>query len=299
MRYGVSYIVPVYNKADCIEPVLKHIRCQTGGIPSEYIFVDDGSTDGSFDLVKHVTRDWSNTIVRRQTNSGAASATNHGIELATMKYVKFVDADDVLSYNATTVLLQALHGSDACLAYGATTYFDGEVAAVMMEPSHPLDIEIVPESLLRAIKGAMFNLSQCLVRLDAVREVGGCDERLVHAQDYSLSLRLALRWSFLRVSNLIVFMPRKVKQRVSNNLPWQLQRVTRGVGLFLEDNPDIPNEVKRYAARRATGRAWKFARRERNASVCSIWFWRYVGYYLGISTDYLSDIERSCDVFEP
>merc|ERR1711964_121003 len=98
----------------------------------------------------------------------------------------------------------------------------------------------------------------CLVRTDAVRKVGGCDERVVHSQEYSMTLRLARRWSIMRVDAPVAFIP-KDADRLSNHESRQLQRVTRALGLFLQDYPDVAPELRRFACRRAAGRAWHFA----------------------------------------
>ena len=44
---GVSFVVPVYNKARVLPPVLDAMAAQQGDFPREFIFVDDGSTDDS------------------------------------------------------------------------------------------------------------------------------------------------------------------------------------------------------------------------------------------------------------
>ena len=115
---GVSFIIPVYNKAAYLPKVLAAIAAQTGDFPREFIFVDDGSTDDSLNLLRELTQGWKNLTILQQANHGAAHATNRAIERASQPYLKFVDADDLLAAPATEVLLSALAPSDACLAYG-------------------------------------------------------------------------------------------------------------------------------------------------------------------------------------
>ncbi len=75
---GVSFVVPVYNKAPYLKDVLAAIRDQVGDFEREYIFIDDGSTDGSIELIQELTLNWANVIIHRQENHGSAHATNRG-----------------------------------------------------------------------------------------------------------------------------------------------------------------------------------------------------------------------------
>ena len=112
---GVSFVVPVYNKAPYLPGVLDAIKAQRGDFARQYIFIDDGSSDGSLALLKRLTRGWPDTLIESQPNRGSANATNRGIALAEFEFIKFVDADDLLAFDATEWLLRALEGSDACL----------------------------------------------------------------------------------------------------------------------------------------------------------------------------------------
>ena len=83
---GVSFLVPVYNKAPHLPAVLRQIARQTGDYPRQYVFVDDGSTDGSLEIVRELTADWDNTVIHGQSNKGSAGATNASISLADQPY---------------------------------------------------------------------------------------------------------------------------------------------------------------------------------------------------------------------
>lgn len=91
-----SIIVPSYNYAHCLPRVLDSVFSQ-GGDDYEIIVVDDGSTDNTADVMQgYMTRADGRLIYVRQENRGPSAARNHGIALATGRYVLFVDADDVL-----------------------------------------------------------------------------------------------------------------------------------------------------------------------------------------------------------
>jgi len=87
----VSVIIPIYNARDFICETLASVAAQTM-TDFEVIVVDDGSTDGSADLVcehPQVTR------CIRQDNRGVAAARNRGIQESSGRYLALLDHDDL------------------------------------------------------------------------------------------------------------------------------------------------------------------------------------------------------------
>lgn len=275
---GISFVIPVYNKEDWLPAVLDALAAQRGDFAREFIFVDDGSTDASMAVVEARTRGWENVVIVRQANGGSAAATNRGIALARMPYIKFCDADDLLAHDTTQVLLDALKADpQACLAFGGRHVFAERETIDLERPLTAGAVERIEAPLVPALRNSMFNPTQFLVRTAIAQAVGGCDERVVHSQEYSLTLRLARTGPFLRVSPVVAYIPAEVPGRLSARDPGrQLQRVTRAIAYFLADHPDVPGDLVREACRRAAGRAWKYQRRWRGKTFASPWFWRQV-----------------------
>jgi glycosyltransferase involved in cell wall biosynthesis len=89
----IAVVVPLYNKRPYIERTLASVLCQTSP-PSQIIVIDDGSTDGSGDLVRAV---FPGVSIIRQDNRGVGEARNAGLTEASSSWVAFIDADDVWS----------------------------------------------------------------------------------------------------------------------------------------------------------------------------------------------------------
>ena len=262
-KRGVSFVIPVYNKAKYIGPVLKQVARQKGDFEKQYIIVDDGSTDDSLKIIHEITSDWSDVTIVRQENKGAANATNAGIARVSQPYIKFVDADDLLTDTATDTLLSALENSTACLSFGEAIWYR-EDSSINFSISHlSPKIELLDNPLRLAMRNTMFNPTQCLAKSEAVDAVGGCDERTIHTQDYSLTLRLALHWPLLRIHMPVAYIPESVAQRVSADQAYVLRRVTRTLALFVRDHPELDKNIKQYACRRAASRAWRYSRRNK------------------------------------
>lgn len=98
----LSVIVPVYNGANYIETLWKDLKyqdCQD----CEYIFVDDGSEDGTWDILSDI-KDPRVKIIKGN-HEGPSSARNKGIDISCGEYIRFIDADDMISYNSNRMLL--------------------------------------------------------------------------------------------------------------------------------------------------------------------------------------------------
>lgn len=91
----ISVIVPVYNTEKYIEKCINSILKQTYS-NIELIIINDGSTDNSESIIKKITKNKSNVKYKKIKNSGVAHARNIGLEMATGKYVGFVDSDDFI-----------------------------------------------------------------------------------------------------------------------------------------------------------------------------------------------------------
>lgn len=94
----VSVIVPSYNCAEYIAETLVSLSAQNYSC-WEAIVVDDGSVDGTEDVVRKISSSDSRVRYVFQPNSGVSSARNHGIRLAKGQYILFLDADDLITPN--------------------------------------------------------------------------------------------------------------------------------------------------------------------------------------------------------
>ena len=113
----VSIILPVYNVENWIKQSIDSILSQTL-TNWEAIFVIDGSTDASLEIIRNFAAKDERCNLIIQPNQGQGAARNNGVSAAKGKYLLFLDPDDLLSTNALQVLVSAAEGADADVVFG-------------------------------------------------------------------------------------------------------------------------------------------------------------------------------------
>jgi len=96
MQGLVSIVVPVYNEADSIEPLVAEIDTAMGelGRPYEVVFVDDGSDDGTFGVLETLAQRHPGVrVVKLRRNFGKSAALTHGFAVACGEIVVTMDGD--------------------------------------------------------------------------------------------------------------------------------------------------------------------------------------------------------------
>jgi glycosyltransferase involved in cell wall biosynthesis len=298
---GVSFVVPIYNKRPFLAGMAAGLAGQRGDFPREFVFVDDGSTDGSGALIAELTAGWPDTRIIAQANSGPSVATNVGIAAARFPLIKPVDADDVLLPDATALLRQSLlRHQDAVLACGRAEGVASHDDAAARRRASAVATSGVSEAVYDALAGLLRNCSlgpsACLFRADAVRQAGGCDER-VFTQDYSLFLRLARAGAFVRLDTDVVLYPLAAAGRVNDGGPQVLHDFNLALFYFLSEHR-LPRRCRpNRAVRRGIMRAWRWARRREQAGPLNpallLLLWAYMR-FPGLPVDLL---RRSCAAF--
>ena len=259
---SISFVIPVFNKEKYLKFVLDSLKNQKGIFKREFIFIDDGSTDNSLSFLRSQTKNWKNTQIITQNNKGSAAATNVGIKLAKNKYIKFLDADDLILYDTTNSLLKIIEKEkNINLVYGLQRKVKDFSNIDLNEGINSEKISIIKDPIRSAMKNSMFNPSQFIVKTELCKKVGGCDERIKHSQEYSLTLRLSIYGGFLRLNQYLAILPENAPGQISEKKINQIYRVSKALEFFINDNEDLKKKYRVYAQRRLTGRSWRFAKK--------------------------------------
>jgi len=171
----VSVILPLYNGRDFIESSINSVLSQTYA-PFELLVVDDGSTDGSGDLVPVDPRI---RLFRRQ-NAGVAASRNFGISQAGGTYLAFIDQDDYWYPGKLRLQMQVLL-TDPEPGY-VVTLMHNHLIGTTKRPDW-----LKPELLTEDPVG--FLPSTLLVRRHVFTRIGLFTEDLVNASDLEWFVR--------------------------------------------------------------------------------------------------------------
>ena len=115
---SVSVVIPCFNARSYIKEAIESAFSQGDGI-DEVIVVDDGSNDGSLDLLLHLQQSvYTNLVVANHSdnqNLGVAQSRLLGASIAQSYYIAFLDADDIYFPEKTKVQLELLENHRECI----------------------------------------------------------------------------------------------------------------------------------------------------------------------------------------
>lgn len=117
----LSIVIPVYNEKNTLEQIVQKVQSvELPGVEKEYVLVDDGSSDGTIDILKKLeTANPHLKVHFKDVNSGKGFTLKEGFKHTTGDYVIVQDAD--LEYDPTDYkkLLRALEEENVDVVYGS------------------------------------------------------------------------------------------------------------------------------------------------------------------------------------
>ncbi len=142
----ISVIIPLYNKRESIAHTITSVVTQSVA-PREIIVVDDGSTDGSGEIVESLAAENPTIKLIRQQNCGVSAARNRAIEAAEGEFVALLDGDDAWSEDYIADICRLIERYPNCGAYATGFYVvDGEQRAVGDTPQREGIVDFFAES---------------------------------------------------------------------------------------------------------------------------------------------------------
>lgn len=196
----VSVILPVYNGERYLRFAIESVLRQTFQ-DFELIVVDDGSSDST----SQIARDYGGRVSYiRQDNTGAAGAFNHGLRLASGRYISWLSHDDVFMPTKLESQITAIShlGSPAvCYTDIQTIDSDGNVVAERMLPEHGR-----AEAPRQVLTCGLIVLAAYSVLYDrrCIDQVGVYSEEWRYQQDVEMLLRFARHFPLVRVPGALM-----------------------------------------------------------------------------------------------
>lgn len=200
-----SVILPLYNKAPYVSKAIKSVLSQTC-TDYELVIMDDGSSDGSFEVVEETIKGVERCRIYRQSNAGASMARNNAVSLSKGDYVCFLDADDWWepSFLESVSTLISEFPDAAIYGTGYTIVNEAKhktrVAAVGVESGFERGYINYCQVYANGMYMPLCTGSVCVKR-SVFDEMGGFKEQLKLGEDFDLWIRIALKYkvAFLNV----------------------------------------------------------------------------------------------------
>lgn len=183
----ISVVVPIYNTSKHLPHCLNSIIHQTYQ-NLEIILIDDGSTDNSYQIAESYAMKDPRVKLIHQKNTGQSAARNHGIKIATGKYISFIDSDDKITKDFIEQLLLPFSQQNTSLSVCGIHYKrlkQNSVSNVYINPvrqKHKSESHKAYILYLLTIDGRMYSSVNKLYKTSIVKKIS-FDQNLNFAED--------------------------------------------------------------------------------------------------------------------
>ena len=200
----VSAVIPTFNRREHVLRAVRSILSQSLP-PDEILVVDDGSTDGTAEAL---AAGFGKAVrVIRQQNAGVSSARRRGIEAAQGDWIAFLDSDDEWTPERQAVLTHAASGGSGVDWVFGDTEVVGEGPSLTLFDEFGLRLEApltrFDDPLSTQFPFQFSLLQSSLIRRSCLIDTGAFVEGLRSSEDFLVSFRAALTYSFAAVPDVV------------------------------------------------------------------------------------------------
>jgi len=185
----VSVVMPVYNSELYLADSIGSVLAQTF-TDWELICIDDGSSDGSLEVLRHYERADGRVRVVTRPHIGVTRARNDGMAVARGRYIAAMDSDDVALPARLRQQVAYMECHPECVCLGAAVTVVGPDLMPICDEPKSLDHQTIDCQTL-AGSGSAIRQPVAMFRTEAVRMIGGYRDECFTGEEADLYLRLA------------------------------------------------------------------------------------------------------------
>lgn len=233
----------VYNAKQYLVEAIESILNQTYR-DFEFIIIDDGSTDGSREIIQNYASCDSRIVyVENKTNIGLPKSLNKGIKLAKGEYIARQDADDFSATNRLEIQVDYALANDNIDLIGSNCFIVDISGNTICEVNTYAQIKDHQTTLLNKL--AIFPHGSALIKKSKLLEVGLYDERFFYSQDGELWLRFIENGASIHVINKPLYFYRTlpIVNNKKKSAQQQYNKVKRMIYTDKCDSLTINNEL--------------------------------------------------------
>lgn len=185
----ISVIMPVYNAERYIAEAVESILAQTF-TDFEFLIIDDGSTDGSLEILERYAAQDARIRLRSRPNTGYVVALNEMLADARGEFIARMDADDISKPERFAIQLRLFEEFPEAVCVGCRTMLIDPDGDALRPFGSYVTHEDIDQAHMQGRGGAISHPSM-MARADAIQQVAGYRPELCPAEDIDLCLRLA------------------------------------------------------------------------------------------------------------
>lgn len=229
-----SYVVLINNNENNILKLVESLRKIDGNFHKEFIFIDDGSNDNSLDVLKKSVNDLPRTTIITQETQGPTISINKAISLVTGEYVQFVEGDEILHPDSTTVLIES------CLKMGTDVSIGLVSNKDLLNNKLRNESIIINDPIAEILSGKISALRQVgksgsMVHAQLLEKIDKADNS-IYTQNMSLSLRCAKYSKFAYIND---FISTKNIAAINYDRKFDSYNNLKSIYNFSKENPEI------------------------------------------------------------
>ncbi len=202
----VSAVIPTFNRRQYLPRAIDSVLAQTV-LVDEIIVIDDGSTDGSADLVK--SRYGDRVRVVRQTHAGVSGARHRGVQEAHGEWIAFLDSDDewLPDRNAEFIKATECVPDDVAWIFGDLRVVTDSGEGLTVFAEHGLSVSESPhifaDPLAVQWPFQFAILESSFIKREALLKIGCFTEGLQHSEDVLAGIQVACRYRVAAVTMVV------------------------------------------------------------------------------------------------
>lgn len=230
----ITILTPTYNRAHTLINLYDSL-CAQSCHDFEWLIVDDGSNDGSYELIKNFQQKNTSFEIRliHQENSGKHVAINHGVRAVNGDWIFIVDSDDVLTVDAVQVVQEAAQDLSDDRYVGICyrrAHFDGSIIGI----KHPSESEIIslhPSRAAVILKGDLAYIFKTQIMRDTPFPVIQGEKFVPELYIWN---RIGDKGEILYWVNKVIYLCEYLPDGYSNNFSLNIQKNCQGFKLFYQ-----------------------------------------------------------------
>lgn len=174
MNYDVTIGIPVYQAENYLIRLMESVLAQSY-MSIEFLFVDDGSTDGSVKIIQdyqtHHPRGSAVRVIYHNHNLGVSAARNQIVEEASGEYLYFMDSDDMISRDTISMMMENVRLYNAEIVFGSYEKIEisGERKVYQYPSLQLLEKDALANFAYRKYAGIQASSSNYLVKTSILR----------------------------------------------------------------------------------------------------------------------------------